>query len=109
YGFPDFIAGVRVDDPRFRGTRAAPARPVVRNHAELPPLAQPLFEFPVNTAATKLARIPDDAPRFAGQLLVCLFGDERPLTGPAGPKVGRSVVRLDLAAGALHPLPIAGV
>lgn len=109
YGFPDFIAGLRIDDPRFHSTTAPPAQPMIRNHGELPPLARPLFEFPVNTAATKLARIPDDAPRFAGQLLVCLFGDERPLTGPAGPKVGRSLARLDLAAGALHPLGIAGV
>ncbi|HET9627257.1 MAG TPA: hypothetical protein VFP84_38115 [Kofleriaceae bacterium] len=109
YGFPDFVAGVRVDDPRFHSARGAPAQPVVRNHGELPPLARPLFEFPVNAAATKLARIPDDAPRFAGQLLVCLFGDERPLTGPPGPKVGRCLARLDLAAGALHPLAIAGL
>lgn len=103
YGFPDFIAGVRIDDPRFRSRRGPAARPVVVDHAALPPVAAPLFEFPVNSAATRLAVIPDAAPH-AGQLLVCLFGDERPLTGPPGPKVGRSVARLDLAARALHPV-----
>lgn len=102
YGYPDFVGGTPVSDPRFRPTRGPAPQAVLCNHAELPPLAKPLLEFPVNTAATKLALIPEDAPRYAGQLLVCLFGDERPLTGPPGPKVGRSLVRVDLSDGSLH-------
>jgi glucose/arabinose dehydrogenase len=106
YGFPDYTGGLRVDDPRLAPSTSAAARPVIVNPGELPPVAQPLFAFPVNTSATKLDRIPDDAPRFAGQLVVCLFGDERPISGPPGPKVGRSVVRLDLDARALHAIPL---
>jgi len=105
YGFPDFIGGVPVSDPRFRPSRGPQPSPVLRNHEALPPLARPLVEFPVNAAATKLDRLPDGAPRHPGQLLVCLFGDERPLTGPAGPKVGRSLLRVDLRDGSLHPVP----
>jgi glucose/arabinose dehydrogenase len=106
YGYPDFVGGTPVSDPRFRPSRGPAPVPVIRNHAELPPLATPLLEFPVNVAATKLDRIPEDAPRHAGQLLVCLFGDERPLTGPPGPKVGRSLARIDLAGRTLHPLEL---
>jgi glucose/arabinose dehydrogenase len=106
YGFPDFVGKTPVSDPRLRPHHGAAAAPVIRNHAELPPLATPLLEFPVNTAATKLDLIPADAPRHAGQLLVCLFGDERPLTGPPGPRAGRSLARVDLAAGSLHPVEL---
>ncbi len=106
YGFPDFIGGTLVSDPRFRTSRGFQAEPVILNHAELPPVARPILEFPVNTAATKLALIPAGAPRYAGQLLVCLFGDERPLTGPPGRKVGRSLARIDLADRSLHPVDL---
>ncbi len=106
YGFPDFVGRTPVSDPRLRPSRGPAPAPVIRNHAELPPLATPLLEFPANTAATKLDQIPADAPRHAGQLLVCLFGDERPVAGPPGPKVGRSLARVDLATGGLHPVEL---
>jgi glucose/arabinose dehydrogenase len=106
YGFPDFVGGTPVSDPRFRPSRGAAPQPVLLNHAELPPLAKPLFEFPVNSSATKLDLIPADAPRYGGQLLVCLFGDERPLTGPPGRKAGRALARLDLADGSLHRIDL---
>jgi hypothetical protein len=106
YGFPDFVGGTPVGDPRLAPRLGPAPAPVLRNHAELPPLAIPLLEFPVNTAATKLAQLPADAPRFAGQLLVCLFGDERPIAGPPGPKVGRSLARIDLATRTLHPVAL---
>ncbi len=106
YGFPDFVGQTPVSDPRLRSSRGPALAPVIRNHAELPPLATPLLELPVNTAPTKLAQIPADAPRHAGQLLVCLFGDERPVAGPPGPKVGRSLARVDLATATLHPVEL---
>jgi glucose/arabinose dehydrogenase len=104
YGYPDFVGGIPVDDPRFTPARGPALQRVILNAAELPPPEAPILEFPVNAAATKLDRIPDNAPRYAGQLLVCLFGDERPLTAPAGPRAGRSLVRIDLADGTLHPV-----
>jgi glucose/arabinose dehydrogenase len=106
YGYPDFVGGTPVNDPRFRPSRGPAPEPVLLNHAELPPPARPLLEFPVNTSATKLALIPADAPRHAGQLLVCLFGDERPLTGPAGHRAGRALARVDLADGSLHAVEV---
>jgi len=91
YGWPDFVGGVPVTDPRFRPVRGPQPEPVLANHAELPPPERPLLEFAVNAAATKMDVLP------SGRILVALFGDERPMTGPPGPKVGRSVARIDPA------------
>jgi len=104
YGWPDFVSGVPVTDPRFRPTRGPAPDLLLANHAELPPPEKPLLEFAVNAAATKLAVIPATATRWPGQILAALFGDERPMTGPAGPKVGRTIVRIDPADWSLHPV-----
>ncbi len=111
YGWPDFVGGVPVSDPRFRPTRRrapeapeATLPPLLANHDELPPPERPLLEFPVNAAATKLARIPDVAPRWPGHLLVTLFGDEKPMTAPPGARIGRSLARIDPADWSLHPV-----
>lgn len=98
YGWPDYVGRVPVTDPRFRPQRGPALQAVILNPDALPPLAEPLLELPVNCAATKMAWIGDD------QLLVCLFGDERPLTGPPGPKVGRQLARVDLSTRTLHPI-----
>jgi hypothetical protein len=42
--------------------------------------------------------------RYAGQLFVALFGDEAPMTAPPGPRVGRSIARVDPADWSLHPV-----
>jgi glucose/arabinose dehydrogenase len=96
YGWPDYVGGVPVTDPRFRPVRGPQPEPVLANHAELPPPEKPLLEFSVNAAATKMDVLP------SGQILVALFGDERPMTGPPGPKVGRSVARIDPADWSIH-------
>jgi glucose/arabinose dehydrogenase len=96
YGWPDYVGGVPVTDPRFRPARGPQPEPVLANHTELPPPEKPLLEFAVNAAATKMDALP------SGQILVALFGDERPMTGPAGPKVGRSVARIDPADWSIH-------
>jgi len=104
YGWPDFVAGRPVTDPEFLPTRGPAPAPLLANHAELPPPERPLLEFAVNAAATKLALVPAGAPRWPGQILVALFGDERPMTGPAGPRVGRAIARIDPADWSFHPV-----
>ncbi|HEY0130100.1 MAG TPA: hypothetical protein VGB57_01760 [Allosphingosinicella sp.] len=94
YGWPDFVGGVPVTDPRFTPQRGDPPGFLLADHASLPPPERPLLEFAVNAAATKFAVLPDSAP-WPGQLIVAIFGDEKPMTGPAGPKVGRSLLRVD--------------
>ncbi len=98
FGWPDYVGGVPVTDPRFRPQRGSPPEPVLANHGELPPPERPLLEFPVNAAATKMDLLP------SGQILMALFGDERPLTGPPGAKVGRSLARIDPADWSMHPV-----
>lgn len=96
YGWPDFVGGVPVTDPRFRPERGPQPEPVLANHSELPPPERPLLAFAVNAAATKMDVLP------SGQILVALFGDERPMTGPPGPRIGRSLARIDPADWTLH-------
>jgi glucose/arabinose dehydrogenase len=96
YGWPDYVGGVSVTDPRFRPVRGPQPEPLLASHGDLPPPEKPLLEFAVNAAATKMDVLP------SGQILVALFGDERPMTGPPGPKVGRSLARIDPADWSLH-------
>ncbi len=102
YGWPDFVAGVPVTDERFIPSRGPRPSFVLADHASLPPLARPLLCFPVNSAATKMAVLPSHAPRYPGHILVCLFGDERPVAGPPGPRVGRKLARIDPSDWSLH-------
>jgi hypothetical protein len=106
YGWPDFVGGVPVTDPRFRPSRGAMPRRLLANHGELPPPEEPLLEFPPHAAATKLDVIPEGAPRWPEQILVALFGalfeDNRPLAGQRGPRAGRSLARIDPANWTLH-------
>jgi len=104
YGWPDFVGGVPVTDPRFRPERGPAPEPLLANHGELPPPERPLLEFAVNAAAVKMDVVPTGASRWPGQLLVALFGDERPMTGPVGPRIGRSLARIDLSDGSVQPV-----
>jgi hypothetical protein len=84
YGWPDFYGG-------RPGTK--PSDFVLANHHELPPPERALVEFPPNCCAVKFAIIPDGLPH-ARDLIVALFGDEKPMTAPAGPRVGRALLRV---------------
>lgn len=106
YGWPDFVDGSPITEDRFLPARGPRPKMVLANHHELPPPERPLLRFPVNAAATKLDLLPAGAPRWAGHLLVCLFGDERPMTAPAGPRVGRAVARIDPSDWSLHPVEL---
>lgn len=101
YGWPDFIGGIPVTDPRFGPERGPAPSFVLANHDELPPPERALLAFPPHSAAVKFDMLPAGSP-FAGHLLVALFGDERPMTAPEGPKVGRSIVRVEPADWSLH-------
>jgi glucose/arabinose dehydrogenase len=102
YGWPDFIGDVPITDPRFLPTRGPAPSFVLANHDELPPPEPALLEFPPHAAAVKFDIIPPDAGPWGGQMVVALFGDERPMTAPVGPRVGRSAARVDPADWSLH-------
>jgi glucose/arabinose dehydrogenase len=103
YGWPDFIGGRPVTDPAFTPQRGSQPKFILANHDKLPPPRQPIAEFAVNAAATKLAVLPA-ASRWAGQLAIAMFGDEKPITAPPGPKVGRCLLRVDPSDWSQHLL-----
>jgi glucose/arabinose dehydrogenase len=104
YGWPDFIGGEPVTAARFRPQRGAAQTFLLANHDELPAPERPLLSFPSHTAAVKFDYAPAHMRPFGGQLFVALFGDERPMTAPAGPRVGRSGARIDPESWSLQTL-----
>jgi glucose/arabinose dehydrogenase len=100
YGWPDFVCGRPVTDACFKPQRGPPPRFILTDHAALPPPRRPVVEFAVNAAATKFAVLP--AGRWRGQVVVALFGDEKPMTAPPGARVGRGLARIDPRDWSLH-------
>lgn len=109
YGWPDYVGGVRVTDPQFSPRRGSHPEFVLANHDELPLPEKPLLRMPVNSAATKFDVIPATDSYYPGHLLIALFGDEKPMTAPAGFRVGRNISRIDTRDWTLHPLPDLGM
>jgi glucose/arabinose dehydrogenase len=89
YGWPDFIGKTPVTDPRFKPSHGLAPTFLLSNHDELPAPEPALLEFPPHAAAVKFDATSE------GKLVVALFGDERPLTAPAGPRVGRGIAVID--------------
>ncbi len=104
YGWPDFIDGDPIDNARYQPTRGPRPTLLLANHHDLPPPRHALLRFPAHAAAVKFDVIPMEAPALGGQIVVALFGDEAPMTAPDGPRVGRSVARIDPGDWSLHPL-----
>jgi glucose/arabinose dehydrogenase len=109
YGWPDYIAGIPITDPKYTPQRGPKPKFVLQNHEDLPKPEKPLMEFPVNAAAVKFDHLPEGAPCHGGQLIVALFGDEKPMTAPPGKKVGRNIARINPEDWTLHPLPDLGL
>ena len=104
YGWPDFIGGVPVTDASFTPERGGRPTFVLANHHELPAPERPLLTFPQHCGAVKFGVVPAHAPLYGGQLITALFGDERPMVAPRGPRAGRALARIDLMDWTLHPL-----
>jgi glucose/arabinose dehydrogenase len=103
YGWPDYIGGEPITDPAYLPERGPAPRFVLANHEALPAPERPLLRFPAHLAAVKFAVVPSFGSTWDGHLFVALFGDERPMTAPPGPRMGRAVGRIDPADWSLHP------
>jgi len=103
YGWPDYVCGDPVRHPSYRPARGRAPEFVLANHDQLGPPPRPLVRFEPHAAAVKFAVVPPGTPGCEGHLLVALFGDERPMTAPAGPRAGRAVVRVDPGDWSVHP------
>jgi glucose/arabinose dehydrogenase len=95
YGWPDFVDGIPVTDKRFRPERGPAPAFLLTNHGELPTPERARLRFPPHTAAVKFDVAPPTWRARADHLYVALFGDERPMTAPAGPRAGRCVSRVN--------------
>jgi glucose/arabinose dehydrogenase len=104
YGWPDFIDSKPISDPQYLPVRGPAPVFALANHQELPPPESALLRFPPHAAAVKFDVAPPSLSRWAGQIFVALFGDEAPMTAPEGPRVGRSVGRIDPTDWSLHPV-----
>jgi glucose/arabinose dehydrogenase len=94
YGWPDFAAGIRLDDPRW-GDGGRGREPVLAEHPDPDP-PKPVVTFSDHAAPNGLDFCRNDAFGFPGQAFVALFGDVSPLTArPLTPR-GFKVVRVDL-------------
>jgi glucose/arabinose dehydrogenase len=104
YGWPDFIGEIPITDGRYKPQRGPEPQFVLANHLTLPAPEKPLLHFPPHTAAVKfdVAPVKANVNGWTGHLFVALFGDEVPMTAPSGPKVGRSVVRVDPSNWTMH-------
>jgi glucose/arabinose dehydrogenase len=109
YGWPDFIGGDPITDPRYSPQRGTEPAFLLANHAALPAPEKSLLRFPPHTAAVKFDIAPANGSEWDGHLFVALFGDEVPMTAPSGPKVGRSVVRVDPSDWSMHPFVQGGL
>jgi glucose/arabinose dehydrogenase len=95
YGWPDFVGGIPVTDERFLPQRGPAPAFLLADHGHLPAPECALLSFPPHTAAVKFDIAPSAWGAHAGHLYVALFGDERPMTAPAGPRAGRCVSRIN--------------
>jgi glucose/arabinose dehydrogenase len=102
YGWPDFIDGDPITDPRYLPVRGVAPVFALTNHHELPPPERALLRFPSHAAAVKFDVAPPSLPKWGGHIFVALFGDEVPMTAPSGPRTGRSVARVDPLDWSLH-------
>src|SRR5262249_16942980 len=108
YGWPDFVGADPVTSTRYRPVRGDQPTFLLANHDTLPPPEHALVRFPPHAAATKFTLAPPRSP-WAGHLVVALFGDELPMTGPSGPRVGRALALVDLDTWDLRLVPVDGI
>lgn len=97
YGWPDFAAGIRLDDP-YWGDGGRGREPVLANHPNPNP-PKPFATFDDHAGANGLDFCRDPEFGFEGDAFVALFGDISPLTArPATPR-GFKVVRVNMKTG----------
>jgi glucose/arabinose dehydrogenase len=108
YGWPDFVGGEPVTSRAFAPERGPQPVFLLDGHEQLPAPEKALVAFEPHAAATKFAVVPEQVSVAAGQLVLALFGDEAPMTVPAGgPPVGRDLLRVDPVDWSVHRIPAA--
>ena len=94
YGFPDYAAGTRLDDPRW-GDGGRGRAPVIADPPEKDP-PKPLLTFEPHAASNGFDFSPGGDFGFEGDAFVALFGDAAPITTRRIVPAGFKVVRIDM-------------
>ena len=95
YGWPDFAAGIRLDDPRWKGRGR---EPVIANHPNPNP-PRPFATFEDHAGVNGLDFCRDERFGFHGDAFVALFGDIAPVTARSPSPRGFKVVRVEMTTG----------
>ena len=103
YGWPDYIGHESITNEKYKPHSGIPPTFILADHSLLPPPEVPLLCFPPHAAAVKFDVAPTGINEWGGHIFVALFGDEIPMTAPIGPRIGRSIVRINPADWSLWP------
>ncbi len=106
FGYPDFISGIPVTDPRFMAPGAQPLGFLIANHDDLldgkdaPPT--PFATWAPHDATAIAAIAPEGWGEMAGDIFVAHHGDFAPVTGPVEQPFPGKVDRVDPETGAIE-------
>jgi glucose/arabinose dehydrogenase len=104
YGWPDFSAGMRVNQKHFKPPSGKEPRCVLASHPSRPPA--PAAIFPVHSSADGFDFSRNDHFGFVGEAFVALFGDQAPTVGTVLHPVGCKIVRVDLLDGLVEEFAV---
>jgi glucose/arabinose dehydrogenase len=105
YGFPDFSAGIRMDDNKeFKPPGKPMVKPLLAKYPNQPP--QPAAVFAVHTSADGIDFSRSASFGYEGEAFVAEFGDMAPNVGKVLAPVGFRVVRVDVKTGVIRDFAI---
>ncbi len=104
YGWPDFAAGIRLDDPHW-GRRGRGREPLLAQHPNPSP-PTPFATFEPHSGANGITFCRDAAFGFEGDAFVCEIGDLNPNTTRKTAPAGYKVVRVDMRNGEVHDFAV---
>lgn len=96
YGWPDFVSGVPVTDPRFKPKVGPAPEFLLKEH---PQVEKPLMIFPPHASVTKIDFSRSSKFGFEGQMFLAASGDYAPATSLKQERAGYWVQRIDPTTG----------
>ncbi len=100
YGWPDFVSGIPVTDPRFQPKEGPAPEFLMKEH---PPVEKPLMTFEPHASVVKMDFSPSAKFGFKGQMFLAASGDYAPATALEQKRAGYWVKRIDVATGKSEP------
>jgi len=100
YGFPDYVGGVPVTDPRFKSEKGDPPSFLMKEH---PQVEKPLLELPSRSGVGQMEFSRSQRFGFEGQLFLAQARGPGSVEGGSRKETGHQVVRIDLDKGTVAP------